>query len=107
MRTDPRGRQYLWIGGPSVHHAPSEGTDTAAYDAGYASITPLTIDLFASRESDAAARLAIGADALARRARGFRAGSNGGTSSPHARAAPSPRDGTPPAPRRTTKRSTP
>jgi 5'-nucleotidase len=48
MRTDPRGQQYLWIGGPNVSHPPSRGTDTAAYEAGYASLTPLTIEL--SRE---------------------------------------------------------
>ncbi len=46
MRNDPRGQQYLWIGGPNVHHPPSEGTDTAAFDAGYASVTPLGLELW-------------------------------------------------------------
>lgn len=45
VRSDPRGRQYLWIGGPNVHHPPSEGTDTAAYERGFASLTPLSTDL--------------------------------------------------------------
>jgi 5'-nucleotidase len=46
MRNDPRGQQYLWIGGPNVHHPPSEGTDTAAFDAGFASVTPLGLELW-------------------------------------------------------------
>ena len=45
VRNDPRGRQYLWIGGPNVRHPPSEGTDTSAYERGYASLTPLSSDL--------------------------------------------------------------
>lgn len=45
MRNDPRGLQYLWIGGPNVHHAPSEGTDTAAHDDGFVSVTPLSLEL--------------------------------------------------------------
>lgn len=44
-RLDPRGKKYFWIGGepPVWHHA--EGTDFAAIDAGYISITPLHLDL--------------------------------------------------------------
>jgi 5'-nucleotidase len=45
FRTDPYGRDYLWLGGPGVRHAESEGTDTAAYDAHVASVTPLLLDL--------------------------------------------------------------
>lgn len=52
IRTDPRGQQYLWIGGPAVTHLPSEGTDTAAYEEGYASVTPLTIDLSRDDQMD-------------------------------------------------------
>ena len=44
FRKDPRGREYLWIGGPSVHHAHGPGTDTEAYDEGVVSITPLLLD---------------------------------------------------------------
>jgi 5'-nucleotidase len=55
FRVDPRGREYLWLGGPGVHHERDAGTDTDAYDDGAASITPLLLDL----TSAADARLAI------------------------------------------------
>jgi len=45
FRTDPYGREYLWLGGPGVRHHESEGTDTAAYDVHVASVTPLLLDL--------------------------------------------------------------
>jgi 5'-nucleotidase len=45
FRLDPRGREYLWLGGPGVRHERSVGTDTDAYDDGAASITPLVLDL--------------------------------------------------------------
>jgi 5'-nucleotidase len=45
FRQDPRGREYLWLGGPGVRHERSPGTDTDAYDDGAASITPLVLDL--------------------------------------------------------------
>lgn len=45
IRTDPRGREYMWLGGPSVRHEHDEGSDTDAYDEGFASITPLVLDL--------------------------------------------------------------
>jgi 5'-nucleotidase len=44
VRADPRGRPYLWIGGPTVRHPTLEGADTTAFDAGWASLTPLTLD---------------------------------------------------------------
>ena len=45
VRDDPRGRHYLWIGGPGgVKHEPAEGADTEALDAGFISITPLSIE---------------------------------------------------------------
>lgn len=43
VRRDPRGREYLWIGGPGAHHSPVEGSDTDAIDAGFVSVTPLLI----------------------------------------------------------------
>lgn len=47
-RVDPRGREYLWLGGPGIsHHGPS-GSDTEAYDQGVASLTPLLLDLTSS-----------------------------------------------------------
>jgi 5'-nucleotidase len=45
FRIDPRGREYLWLGGPGVRHERDPGTDTDAYDDGAASITPLLLDL--------------------------------------------------------------
>jgi 5'-nucleotidase len=45
FRIDPRGREYLWIGGPGVRHERDPGTDTDAFDDGFASITPLALDL--------------------------------------------------------------
>jgi 5'-nucleotidase len=45
FRRDPRGREYLWLGGPNVRHERDPGTDTDAYDDGFASITPLVLDL--------------------------------------------------------------
>ena len=45
FRVDPRGREYLWLGGPGVRHERDAGTDTDAYDDGAASVTPLLLDL--------------------------------------------------------------
>jgi len=45
LRKDPRGRDYLWIGGSGVHHDPDPGSDTDAHDLGIASVTPLRLDL--------------------------------------------------------------
>jgi 5'-nucleotidase len=45
FRTDPRGREYFWIGGAGVSHDEDPGSDTHAYDEGWASLTPLVLDL--------------------------------------------------------------
>jgi 5'-nucleotidase len=45
VRRDPRGREYMWLGGPGVRHEPDPGSDTDAYDQGAASLTPLLLDL--------------------------------------------------------------
>ena len=45
FRRDPRGREYLWLGGPGVRHERAAGTDTDAYDDGAVSVTPLLLDL--------------------------------------------------------------
>ncbi|MCB8935094.1 MAG: hypothetical protein H6663_06485 [Candidatus Promineofilum sp.] len=47
-RVDPRGRDYYWIGGDRPTGVPKEGTDVGALAAGYASVTPLWLDLTAS-----------------------------------------------------------
>ena len=58
-RVDPRSREYLWIGGAgAVRHDHVSGSDTEAYDAGVASVTPLTLDLWAAAGADFAADVA-------------------------------------------------
>lgn len=45
VRDDPRGRHYLWIGGPGeVQSEAVEGADTEALEEGYVSVTPLSIE---------------------------------------------------------------
>jgi 5'-nucleotidase len=61
FRSDPRGREYLWLGGPGVRHERDEGTDTDAYDDGVASLTPLLLDLTHSGQSDLAIAVAAAA----------------------------------------------
>ena len=46
-RIDPRGNDYYWIGGDRPTGVPKEGTDIGALAAGYASVTPLKLDLTA------------------------------------------------------------
>ncbi len=55
VRQDPRGRDYIWLGGPGVRHERDEGSDTDAYDDGVASITPLVLDLTGPDEGGIAA----------------------------------------------------
>jgi 5'-nucleotidase len=57
FRSDPYGRDYLWLGGPGVKHREQAGTDTEAYDASIASVTPLSLDL--TDESELASAGAI------------------------------------------------
>jgi 5'-nucleotidase len=57
FRSDPRGREYLWLGGPGVRHERDAGTDTDAYDDGAASVTPLLLDLTATGEHARAAAI--------------------------------------------------
>lgn len=45
VRDDPRGRHYLWIGGPGgATSEPVQGADTEAVEEGYISVTPLSIE---------------------------------------------------------------
>jgi 5'-nucleotidase len=57
FRRDPRGREYLWLGGPSTEHTGLPGSDTEAFDAGIASITPLSLDLWAREAGDVVGRI--------------------------------------------------
>ncbi len=54
FRRDPRGREYLWIGGEGVEHRPIAGSDTEAYDDGVVGVTPLVLDLWDRRRQAAA-----------------------------------------------------
>lgn len=59
VRHDPRGREYFWIGGPAgAHHEHVDGSDTEAMDAGYATVTPLTIATTSADHSDLTAFVA-------------------------------------------------
>ena len=59
-RVDPRGREYLWIGGAAVRHDHVAGSDTEAHDAGVVSISPLTLELTAGVTARLAAEIADG-----------------------------------------------
>lgn len=58
VREDPRGREYLWIGGPSAFHDPAAGSDTEAVDEGYVSVTPLALDATRTDHAPLAVRVA-------------------------------------------------
>ncbi|MBS2012456.1 MAG: 5'/3'-nucleotidase SurE [Deltaproteobacteria bacterium] len=60
VRQDPRGREYIWLGGPGVRHERDDGSDTDAYDDGAASITPLLLDLTAPDDAGLASRVVDG-----------------------------------------------
>lgn len=44
-REDPRGSDYYWIGFRRQYGTPEQGTDLAAIESGYISVTPLHLDL--------------------------------------------------------------
>jgi 5'/3'-nucleotidase len=46
FRRDPRGREYLWIGGQGVEHRMIAGSDTEAFDDGAVGVTALVLDLW-------------------------------------------------------------
>ncbi len=46
-RLDPRGKPYYWIGGPPPTGVSEEGSDFWALSQGYASVTPVHLDLTA------------------------------------------------------------
>jgi len=57
FRRDPRGREYLWLGGPSAESEALPGSDTEAFDAGVASLTSLSLDLWARETEEFLVRL--------------------------------------------------
>jgi 5'-nucleotidase len=58
FRMDPRGREYLWIGGGGVRHEELTGSDTEAYDRGLVSVTALLLDLTSAEGTVLAQRMA-------------------------------------------------
>jgi 5'-nucleotidase len=64
FRVDPRGREYLWLGGPGVRHERDPGTDTDAYDDGAVSITPLVLDLTSAADQRLATEVAAGVNGV-------------------------------------------
>ena len=51
LRKDPRGGDYLWIGGSNIRHDRALGTDTCAWADGVASLPRLRIDPSTDRPS--------------------------------------------------------
>ncbi len=52
-RMDPRGREYLWLGGPpGATHTQAEGTDTWAFDSGEVGVTPLTLSAWDNAQGE-------------------------------------------------------
>jgi len=51
-RDDPRGVPYYWLGGDPPGGIPDQGTDYGAIKRGYASLTPLNLDLTAEGSMD-------------------------------------------------------
>lgn len=60
IRSDPRGREYFWLGGPDVRHDVDPGSDTEAHDAGFATLSALQLDLTEFRGQELAETLATG-----------------------------------------------
>jgi 5'-nucleotidase len=59
-KIDPRGRKYFWIGVGELGFEEAEGTDFAALNAGYISITPLHLDLTNYRSFEALSGWSLG-----------------------------------------------
>ncbi len=57
FRLDPRGREYMWLGGAGVDHPGMPGSDVEAFDAGVASLTPVALDLWARESEEFVARI--------------------------------------------------
>jgi 5'-nucleotidase len=66
FRHDPRGGEYLWIGGPGVTHEGPAGSDTEAYDAGVVGITPLSLELWSAAQQPLAEGVAEATRSLRR-----------------------------------------
>jgi len=61
FRTDPRGGEYLWLGGSRAIHGEAAGSDTEAYDAGVVGVTPLSLEMWDSGQQHLVERIAASA----------------------------------------------
>lgn len=57
-RQDPRGRDYLWVGGRAIENRDEAGTDAEAVRKGYVSITALAIEAIDENHLEVAERVA-------------------------------------------------
>lgn len=58
FRHDPRGGEYLWLGGSRAVHGEAAGSDTEAYDAGVVGVTPLSLQMWESEQQLMVERIA-------------------------------------------------
>jgi 5'-nucleotidase len=61
FRLDPRGGEYLWLGGSRVEHGEAKGSDTEAYDQGVVGVTPLSLEMWLASQQPMAERIASAA----------------------------------------------
>jgi 5'-nucleotidase len=61
FRVDPRGGEYLWLGGARAIHGEAAGSDTEAYDEGVVGVTPLSLEMWDSAQQLLVERVAASA----------------------------------------------
>lgn len=61
FRVDPRGGEYLWLGGSRAIHGEAAGSDTEAYDEGVVGVTPLSLEMWESTQQLMVERIAAAA----------------------------------------------
>lgn len=65
FRVDPRGGEYLWLGGARAIHGEAAGSDTEAYDQGVIGVTPLSLEMWESTQQLMVERIAASASWIA------------------------------------------
>lgn len=61
FRVDPRGGEYLWLGGARAIHGEAAGSDTEAYDEGVVGVTPLSLEMWEASQRLLVERIAAAA----------------------------------------------